>query len=142
MTKPIETGKIACIPQQNGLVKRDPKASEVREILGIVLPNPASVCTTEKGGIVATQTNILGTETITEIEPNGDYYFSKSCGDTERLFIENPIFNPDGSVWADGNCRDFHRVKQSGSVSPEKLKTARALIAKLSTDPVKKKNSK
>ncbi|MBI2067036.1 MAG: LysM peptidoglycan-binding domain-containing protein [Deltaproteobacteria bacterium] len=82
----------------------------IGEALGTDLPDCATIRITREGGIKATQTNAIGTTTQVEITNNGDKFFTKYCSESEGAY-----------------CHNADRVKR-GSIAPEKLAAAKALI--------------
>lgn len=114
-----------------------PIVGEIEKILGFSLPDRAEVLATENGGIVAHTSNDLFGKTVIEISNKGERFVSSFCNDFSRdLYMVTYPFElrhssqppPTETVIKIPLCSDSRRVQQSGVVSQDKLRQARALL--------------
>ena len=131
---------------KTGCCQNTAEGRELEKILGISLPDGATVTATQEGGIRATQINVLGSVREVEINAEGEVFRSTYCSDSERQminyqYVHEMLDGPAKEVVSKAvqvpSCLDFNRVKQSGSVSSDKLVHARVMI--LGTDKPKGK---
>lgn len=104
-------------------------------ILGVSLPRCADVVATVDGGIKAESTNDFGSKHIVAIGSDGSVNESFLCSETEK----QGSIAWDSKITADTYCKIpkwntffpyFPRHEPAGSVSPQKLAEAKAVLLK------------
>ena len=87
------------------------RTKQVEDILEFDLPDNSITCVTKDGGIEAVATDALGTTYVAKVKGNGEKYRSRYCS-LPNFF----------------GCTTIDHVRQSGSVSPDKLAKARKVL--------------
>ena len=106
--------------------------SRIEALLGISIPDGATISPTTGGGFVATAIDHQGTQRTIEVAKNGQYFRSVNCrGDTREG--RKPVQDSDGHTEWVPACRDFSRVPQRAAghhLDPKKVEQVRALLLK------------